>query len=182
MKKLFAITLLGLTLTGCAGMEFVAVDYHSGHSYGPHAYPAGHVNYSLGYYSSTYYNGYRVYGDPGYRYYYAPPHYAHHRHYSAPPVVVHNHIHTPPPVVVPRHRDNRHQDNNHRQAPPAQVRQQERRQAPPAQVRQQPPAQVRQERRQAPQAQQDSPPDARQERREERQSRRPKDRERQNQH
>ena len=174
MKKLFAITLLGLTLTGCAGMEFVAVDYHSGHSYGPHAYPAGHVNYSLGYYSSTYYNGYRVYGDPGYRYYYAPPHYAHHRHYSAPPVVVHNHIHTPPPVVVPRHRDNRHhdnnrQDNNHRQAPPAQVRQQ-------------PPAQVRQERRQAPQAQQDSPPDARQERREERQSRRPKDRERQNQH
>jgi hypothetical protein len=94
MKKILAVIILGLGLSGCAGMEFVAVDYHSGHNYGPSVHPTGHISYTLGYYSGSHYNGYSVYGSHGHRYYYAPQYYSHHRHYSAPPVVVHRHVHT----------------------------------------------------------------------------------------
>jgi hypothetical protein len=97
MRKLF-IALALLTLSGCAGWEYTVVDYHAGHSYGSHLHPTGYIHYTLGYYNDSYYNGYRVYGDMGYRYYYAPPNYVHHRYYDLPPI-----RHTPPPPPPVRH-------------------------------------------------------------------------------
>jgi hypothetical protein len=93
MRILFVLAAL-FTLAGCESMEFVAVDYHSGHNYGPYFQPVGHISYTLGYYSGGYYNGYRVYGTHGHRYYHAPRHYAHHRHFARPVVVQHVHVHT----------------------------------------------------------------------------------------
>ena len=110
-----------LVLSGCETMEFTAVDYHHGYNYGPSIHTAGYISYTLGYYSDSYYNGYRVYGTSGHRYYHAPRNYRHHRHYARPPVVVHNHIHTPPRHTPPRHDNDRRHDNrrnDRRQTPP----------------------------------------------------------------
>ena len=123
-----------LVLSGCETMEFTAVDYHHGYNYGPSIHTAGYISYTLGYYSGSYYNGYRVYGSHGHRYYHAPPNYRHHRHFTRP-VVVHQHVHTSycehnyrprnhhtPPVVVrtpPRHTPPRHTPPRHT---PPQVR------------------------------------------------------------
>ena len=92
MKALLLVASL-FVLSGCETMEFVAVDYHSGHNYGPQIRTAGHISYTLGYYSNSYYNGYRVYGTHGHRYYHAPRGYSHHRYYSQPHTVVHQHVH-----------------------------------------------------------------------------------------
>ena len=92
MRILFVLAAL-FTLAGCESMDFVAVDYHSGHNYGPYVRSTNHISYTLGYYSGNYYNGYRVYGNHGHRYYHAPRNYSGHRHFSRP-VVVHQHVHT----------------------------------------------------------------------------------------
>ena len=126
MRILFVLMAL-FTLSGCETMEFTAVDYHHGYNYGPSIHTAGYISYTLGYYSDSYYNGYRVYGTHGHRYYHAPRNYRHHRHFTRP-VVVHQHVHTSycehnyrprnhhtPPVVVrtpPRHTPPRHTRND----------------------------------------------------------------------
>lgn len=96
MKTLLVILSLFI-LSGCEHMEFVAVDYHSGHNYGPYFQPTGHISYTLGYYTGSHYNGYSVHGSHGHRYYYAPRNYAHHHYYPTTvyvrPVVVHQHVH-----------------------------------------------------------------------------------------
>ena len=146
MRIIFAVAAL-FVLSGCETMEFTAVDYHHGYNYGPSIHTAGHISYTLGYYSGNYYNGYQVYGSHGHRYYHAPRNYSHHRHFSRPVVVQHVHVHTSycehnvrprnnhrrdyaPPVVrnTPRHapprNDNRQHDNrrnDRRQAPPRTV-------------------------------------------------------------
>lgn len=104
MKTLLLIATL-FVLTGCESMDFTTVSVGTTYStYRPHAH---HISYTLGYYTSSHYNGYRVYGPRGHRYYYAPRGYRHHRHYSTPPVIVRNYY------VQPRHRhhDNRRHDN-----------------------------------------------------------------------
>ena len=93
MRILIVLAAL-FTLAGCESFDFVAVDYHSGHNYGPYVRPVNHISYTLGYYSGSYYNGYQVYGTHGHRYYHAPRHYSHHRHFSRPVVVQHVHVHT----------------------------------------------------------------------------------------
>lgn len=91
-------------LAGCETMDFSTVTVGTTYStYGHH----DHIRYTLGYYTGTYYNGYRVYGDYGHRYYRAPRGYRHHRHYARPPVVVNRHYYYTPP----RHHDNRRHDN-----------------------------------------------------------------------
>jgi hypothetical protein len=118
MRILIVLAAL-FTLTGCESFDFVAVDYHSGHNYGPYVRPVNHISYTLGYYSGSYYNGYQVYGTHGHRYYHAPRYYSGHRHFSRPVVVQHVHVHTTycehnyrprnhytPPVVV--RNDRRH--------------------------------------------------------------------------
>ena len=100
MRIILALAAL-FVLAGCETMEFVAVDYHSGHNYGPYIRHTDHISYTLGYYSGSYYNGYRVYGNHGHRYYHAPRNYRHHRHYSRPVVV--NNYYTPPRHTLPRH-------------------------------------------------------------------------------
>ena len=96
MKTLLVILSLFI-LSGCEHMEFVAVDYHSGHNYGPYVRPVGHISYTLGYYSGSHYNGYSVHGSHGHRYYYAPTTYVYHHYYPRQnyvrPVVVHQHVH-----------------------------------------------------------------------------------------
>jgi len=89
MRILFIVAAL-FTLASCESMDFTSVTVSSGYN---HYYPSGHISYTLGFYSGDYYNGYRVYGTYGYRYYHAPRHYAHHRHFVRPPVV-HYHVHT----------------------------------------------------------------------------------------
>jgi hypothetical protein len=91
MRILLVLAAL-FTLAGCESMEFVAVDYHSGHNYGPYIQPVNHISYTLGYYSGSHYNGYQVYGTHGHRYYHAPRNYSRHHYYSRP-VVVHQHVH-----------------------------------------------------------------------------------------
>lgn len=91
MRMLLALAAL-FVLAGCSGMEVYSVSVGTGH----HTYyhPSHYVSYTVGYYSDSYYNGYRVYGTHGHRYYYAPPHYAYHRHFARPVVVQHVHVHT----------------------------------------------------------------------------------------
>jgi len=114
MRILLVLAAL-FTLAGCESMEFVAVDYHSGHNYGPYFQPTNHISYTLGYYSGSYYNGYRVYGNHGYRYYHAPRHYSGHRHFSRPVVVQHVHVHTSYCEHTVRPRNNQRQHDNDRQ-------------------------------------------------------------------
>lgn len=135
MRIIFAVAAL-FVLSGCETMEFTAVDYHHGYNYGPSIHTTGHISYTLGYYSDSYYNGYRVYGTHGHRYYHAPRNYSHHRHYSRPPVVVvHQHVHTSicyargghsyvaprrvTHVTPPRHTPPRHVQTRHRTPPRA---------------------------------------------------------------
>lgn len=97
-----------LVLAGCETMDFSSVTVSSGVStYHPVSH--SHIRYTLGYYTGTYYNGYRVYGDYGHRYYRAPRGYRHHRHYSRP-VVVNRYHYTPPR----RHDNRRHENREHR--------------------------------------------------------------------
>ena len=119
MRILLVLAAL-FTLAGCESMDFTSLTVSSGYSnYYP---PTTHISYTLGYYTGGYYNGYRVYGTHGHRYYHAPRNYRHHRHFSRP-VVVHRHVHTSycehnyrprnhytPPVVrnTPRHVQPRH--------------------------------------------------------------------------
>lgn len=89
MKTLLVILSL-FVLLGCESIEWTRVSIGTGHSsYHPHNY----INYTLGYYNGSYYNGYTVYGSYGHRYYYAPHNYRQHRHFRSPPVV-HRHVHT----------------------------------------------------------------------------------------
>lgn len=114
MRILFVLVAL-FALAGCESMDFTSVSVSSGYS---HYYPvhSTHISYTLGYYTGGYYNGYRVYGPVGRRYYHAPRGYRHHRHFARPPVVVHRHVHTsycehnyrprhytPPRSTPPRH-------------------------------------------------------------------------------
>ena len=93
-------------LAGCETMDFSTVSVGTTYStYGHH----DHIRYTLGYYTGTYYNGYRVYGDYGHRYYHAPRGYRHHRHYSRP-VVVNRYHYTPPRRHETRRHDNRRHD------------------------------------------------------------------------
>jgi len=135
MRILFVLAAL-FTLAGCESMDFTSVTVSSGYS---HYYPVNHISYTLGYYSGNYYNGYRVYGSHGHRYYHAPRNYRYHRHFARP-VVVHQHVHTTycehnyrprthytPPAVVrppPRHTPPRHTPPRHtppRRTPPRAV-------------------------------------------------------------
>ena len=89
MKTLLVILSL-FVLSGCESIEWTSVSVGTGYSsYHPHNY----INYTLGYYSGSHYNGYSVYGSHGHRYYYAPRNYSHHRHFRSAPVV-HRHVHT----------------------------------------------------------------------------------------
>ena len=112
MRIILALAAL-LVLSGCESMDFTSVTVSSGYS---HYYPSNHISYSLGFYTGHYYNGYRVYGNHGHRYYHAPRYYSHHRHFARPPVV-HHHVHTSYCEHNYRPRNHHRQDrNNHRQA------------------------------------------------------------------
>ena len=94
-------------LAGCETMDFSTVSVGTTYStYGHH----DHIRYTLGYYTGTYYNGYRVYGTYGHRYYHAPRGYRHHRHYARPVVVNRHYYYTPPRRHEPRRHDNRRHD------------------------------------------------------------------------
>lgn len=105
MRILFIVAALFI-LSGCETLELRSVTFGTSYS----TYQDHHSRYLLGYYSNSYYNDYRVYGNYGHRYYYAPRQYRHHRYYSAPPVMMR---HYRPPVVV--------QTPPRRQAPPRHV-------------------------------------------------------------
>ena len=96
-----------LVLAGCETMDFSSVTVSTGVST-YHPVHHSHIRYTLGYYTDSYYNGYRVYGTHGHRYYHAPRGYRHHRHYSRP-VVINRYYYTPPR----RHHDNRRHDRRH---------------------------------------------------------------------
>ena len=96
-----------LVLAGCETMDLSSVTVSTYHPVNHHS----HIRYTLGYYHGHYYNGYRVYGDYGHRYYYAPHGYRHHRHYTRPRTVVHNHYYNPPRH---RHHDRREHRREHR--------------------------------------------------------------------
>jgi hypothetical protein len=98
MRIILALAAL-LVLSGCGSMDFTSVTVSSGYS---HYYPSNHISYSLGFYSGHHYNGYRVHGSHGHRYYYAPRHYNNHHYYSAPPVV-HHYVRPRPHHVRPHH-------------------------------------------------------------------------------
>lgn len=110
MRILFVLAAL-FTLAGCESMEWTSVSVSSGYS---HYYPTNHISYTLGYYSGNYYNGYRVYGNHGHRYYHAPRYYAHHRHFARPVVVQHVHVHTSYCEHTVRPRNNNRDRDNHR--------------------------------------------------------------------
>ena len=130
MRILFVLASLFI-LAGCESMDFTSVTVSSGYS---HYYPTNHISYTLGYYSGNYYNGYRVYGNHGHRYYHAPRNYRYHRHFARPVVVQHVHVHTsycehnyrprnhytPPSHTPPRHRPRTHtrNDTQHRDVTP----------------------------------------------------------------
>ncbi len=79
------------TLAGCESVEWTSVSFGPEYS---HYYPNNYISYTLGYFNGSYFNGYRVYGSHGYRYYHAPRGYSNHRHFALPPVVIHQHVHT----------------------------------------------------------------------------------------
>ena len=122
MRILFVLVGLFI-LAGCESMDFTSVTVSSGYS---HYYPpTTHISYTLGYYSGSYYNGYRVYGNHGHRYYHAPRHYRGHRHFSRPVVVQHVHVHTSYCEHTVRPRNNHRRDytppvvrNDRRSTPP----------------------------------------------------------------
>ena len=110
MRILIVLAAL-FTLAGCESMDFTSVTVSSGYS---HYYPTNHISYTLGYYSGSYYNGYRVYGSHGHRYYHAPRHYRGHRHFARPVVVQHVHVHTSYCEHTVRPRNNHRDRDNHR--------------------------------------------------------------------
>jgi hypothetical protein len=89
MKTFLLIASLFI-LAGCETLELQSVTVGTTHYVHPHNY----IRYSLGYYTSNHYHGYRVHGHHGHRYYYAPRHWNNHHYYARPPVVVHRHVHT----------------------------------------------------------------------------------------
>lgn len=105
MKILLVATLF--LLAGCETMDFSTVAVGTTYSTYDHR---DHIRYTLGYYTGTHYNGYRVYGTYGHRYYHAPRYYRHHRYYTRPPVAVHHHVHTRYCIHNRHHR----YDNNRR--------------------------------------------------------------------
>jgi hypothetical protein len=108
MRIILALAAL-FVLAGCETMDFSTVSVGTTYStYGHH----DHIRYTLGYYTGTYYNGYRVYGDYGHRYYHAPRHYRHHRYYSRPKVIHHHHYHKPKKHYREDRRHNRREHRN----------------------------------------------------------------------
>lgn len=82
--RILVIVAALFALSGCETLALDSVSFGvSNHSYGHH-YPSHYMSYTLGFYSGHHYNGYQVYGDHGYRYYYAPRGYSHHHHYARP--------------------------------------------------------------------------------------------------
>lgn len=112
MRIILALAAL-FVLAGCEHMDFTTVSVSSGYSH--HYYPSSHISYTLGFYTGNYYNGYRVYGSHGHRYYHAPRYYSHHRHFARPVVVQHVHVHTSYCEHTVRPRDNHRQRDSHRQ-------------------------------------------------------------------
>lgn len=112
MRIILALAAL-LVLSGCGSMDFTTVSVSSGYS---HYYPSSHISYTLGFYRGSHYNGHRVHGSYGHRYYYAPRHYNNHHYYSTP--VVHHYVRPRPHHVTAHHRTpprNHHNNHNTRQ-------------------------------------------------------------------
>lgn len=113
MKKLLIIAASLFILAGCETMDYSSVTVSTGSTY---YHPPAHttyIRYTLGYYTDSYYHGYRVRGHHGHRYYYAPRSWSHHRYYARPPVIVRHHHHYHQPKKHKRH-DRRHDRRDHR--------------------------------------------------------------------
>lgn len=80
-------------LSGCETLDVSTVSVSTGVSTYHPVHHRSYIRYTLGYYGDSYYHGYRVHGDYGHRYYYAPRHFRHHRHYARPRVIVRHHHH-----------------------------------------------------------------------------------------
>lgn len=110
MRILF-VALAVFLLAGCETLDSTSISVSTLHVVPVH-HRHGHIRYTLGYYDSHYFNGYRVYGTYGHRYYYAPRYYRHHRHFDSPHR--HHKRHDRRDHRWDRSRERRHERREHR--------------------------------------------------------------------